>query len=95
MLERASELIDYATLGRIDATDTEQAETAKKATCQQVEYYLAVGETDKTGEIFKSFSIGSFNAQLDEKRGQLNILSPRAKRTLLLAGMLYRGVRLV
>lgn len=94
LLDRASDVIEYYTLGRIDVTDTEQATVAQKATCQQVEYVITFGETDSTDSKYKSIGIGSFTATFDETGGQMMTLSPRARRTLYIAGMLYRGVRM-
>lgn len=98
LLERASDVIDYATMGRIDVTDTEQASVAQKATCQQVEYWLEVGvESDISGAEYKSISIGTFQAtyNTDGQGIKSNTLAPRARRTLFLGGMLYRGVRMI
>jgi hypothetical protein len=87
MLQRASELVDFATMNRINATDTVHMEAAKKATCAQVEYWIEVDESmDKIGAP-EAFNIGSFSMN-----GKLPELSQRARRILFLAGLLYRGV---
>jgi hypothetical protein len=95
LLDRASDLIDYITLGRIDSSDTSQATTAQKATCQQVEYMIEHGELDKSENGYKSLSIGNFSATFSDKSEGMKTLAPRARRTLFLAGMLYRGVRMI
>jgi len=96
ILEQASDVIDWATFGRIDVAESDQAAAAQKATCQQYEYWDSVGaESDITGMNFKSVSIGTFSAQYADQSKQLPTLAPRARRTLFLAGMLYRGVRMI
>lgn len=95
LLERASELIDYITFGRINTSITEQADAAKKATCQQVEFWMQVGEDrDISDDQYESLRIGSWSATYNTDY-VLGVVSPRAKRTLHLAGMLYRGVRMI
>lgn len=85
LLERASELIDEATMGRIDVT--KHADVAKLAVCAQYEYWREVDETlDVTGAP-ESFSVSDFSMQ-----GRMATLAPRARRHLLLSGLLYRGV---
>lgn len=94
LIKRASELIDMATLNRIDTTDTEHAEAAKNASCAQVEYWLQAGEhQDVTGPI-QGYSIGSFQVQFGagDNRISPTELAPRAKRYLFLSGLMYRGV---
>lgn len=88
-LERASELIDYATMNR--TTATENADPAKRATMAQVEFWLEAGEeADIYGaKNFQSHSIGGVTIQ-----GRISELAPRAKRILVLEGLLYRGVSL-
>lgn len=95
LLERASELIDYATLNRLDTSITEQANAAKKATCQQAEYFISFGtEYDISGRDYEQLSIGSWTANFQDNSSTPTI-APRAKRTLFLAGLLYRGVRMI
>lgn len=87
LLQRAVEVIETYTMGRIDKVNAKHAEAAKTAVCAQVEYWIEVDEsTDKTGAP-DSYSAGSFSMS-----GKLPELAPRAKRPLLLAGLLYRGV---
>jgi hypothetical protein len=95
LLDRASELIDYITMGRIETSIVEQANAAQKATCQQVEFWMQVGEDrDINNDQYESLRIGSWSATYNTDY-VLNVISPRAKRTLYLAGMLYRGVRMI
>ena len=89
LIVRASELIEYATLSRIDTDDTEDAEVAQKATCAQVEFWM---ETDESHAILapeggSRTQIGSLVIQ------NPNQLSPRARMILATAGLMYRGVR--
>ncbi len=106
LLERASDLIDYTVMGKLDPNNVEQMEVAKNATCAQVEYWLTVGEQiDVAGSQaqYYSISIGTYQAtsssssSSENKSGtsQTDSLAPRAKRILFLAGMLYRGVRMI
>ena len=87
--ERASEDIDYYTLGR--AT---QSEATKLATCAQIEMWLEVGEEADIRGALQSFSIGRWSATYASSGngGGPPALAPRARRHLLLAGLLYRGV---
>lgn len=87
LLQRASELVDVATMGRIDPSVTEQAEAAKNATCAQVEYWLQVGEEMDIFGLKDGIAIGSFRTD-----SLPQALAPRARRYLFLAGLLYRGV---
>ena len=88
LLERASDLIDYYTLGRIEA-----GEIASKATVRQYEWWGQFDEFN-TQQFFSEISIGPFSAS---NRGQ-NAgggppeLAPRARQLLMLNGYLYRGV---
>lgn len=93
LLERASEFIDYVTLNRIDASKPNQLEAAKNATCAQVEYFLSVGEQIE-GPL-QGVTIGSFQMQFGAGANRITptYLAPRAQRYLLLAGLLYRGLK--
>lgn len=107
LLNRASDLIDYATFGKINQTNAEQMLTAKNATCAQVEYWINVGEQiDIAGSQsqFDSISIGTFQMSKSTSSNskskssgtsQTDAIAPRAKRILFLGGMLYRGVRMI
>jgi hypothetical protein len=104
LLERASDLIDYSTFGKLDPNDSGQMEAAKNATCAQVEYWLQVGEdVDLSGYTFDSISIGTYQmtkataSSSSANRGGVNqdAMAPRARRILFLAGLGYRGVRMI
>jgi hypothetical protein len=88
-LQRASELIDYATMNRTQATAN--AIPAKNAAMAQVEFWMEAGEeSDIYGaKNFRSHSIGGISIQ-----GRISELAPRAKRILSREGLLYRGVSL-
>lgn len=89
LLERASQLVDYITLNRIDTTNTVHLSAAKNAVCSQVEYWMQVGEEVGMIGSPQSFTIGSYQQQ-----GALPMLAPRAKQFLLLAGLLSRSVKM-
>jgi hypothetical protein len=103
LLNRASDLVDFVTLGRIETTDTEQMLAARNATCAQVEYWITMGEdTDISGASYESISIGTFQMTTSSSEssktkslGSKHGLAPRAGRILFLAGMTYRGVRMI
>lgn len=87
LLERASEMIDYHTLNRIEA-----GETASKATCMQYEWWSQFDEFG-TVNFLNNISIGPFSAGLsDSSGGNIPELAPRAQQLLFLDGFLYRGV---
>lgn len=93
LLIKASELIDFATMGRAqrayDAAvdDPDTASLLADATCDQVEYWLEVGE---------EHDITGLSGALQGGRVQIQKLPPylgqRALRTLLRAGLYYAGV---
>jgi hypothetical protein len=94
LLERASETIDYVTLERIDTDDDEHILATQKATCAQVEWWLEAGEgVDVSGPI-QGYAIGSMQIQYGAGTNRISptTLAPRARRYLLTAGLLYRGV---
>lgn len=91
-LWRASELIDYVTFGKIDPDNEEQMEYVISAVCCQVEYWLTVGELDTQSPV-SSYNIGNFSVNYASGTdGGAKALSPRARRFLVLSGLLYRGV---
>ncbi len=96
LLERASEQVDYLTLGRIDTGNPEHAEAAKLATSAQVEFWLDSGESVDMGSAIGSYSIGKMSINYGGggagRQGTQGTLAPRARRYLFLAGLLYRGV---
>jgi len=96
LLERASELIDYYTLRRIDTDEEEHAEATKKAVCAQVERWSEVGEDDITGPV-QGLTIGSFQVQFGAGANRVTppVLAERARRELQKVGLLNRGVAMI
>ena len=94
LLERASELIDHLTLGRIDSENTEHTEAARKAACAQVEFWLAVDEENDIPGPIQGIIIGRMQIQYGAGSNRIAAVyvAPRARRYLLDAGLLYRGV---
>lgn len=94
ILDRASEVVDYITLGRIDESDTEQADAAKKATMAQYEWWSQIGDELGILQQVNQMSIGefSFGGAGSNSQAQISQISPRAEHYLFLAGLLYRGV---
>jgi len=97
LLERASDFIDYITLNRIDDTDADQAEAARKAVCAQVEYWQELGGDElmlmsKINEI----SIGEFSMTggVANKSSEFSELASRARQYLFREGLLNTGVEL-
>ena len=93
MLERAQELIESATVGRIDTTDVAQMESVRKATCAQVEFWLSVGEDRDVSGPVEEYSASKVTIKNGSGSSRVNptYLAPRAQRILFNAGLLYRG----
>jgi len=92
MLERASELIDRYTLGRIDTDREKHEEIAKAATCAQVEWWEIHEDEYGLMSQFDQVSIGNFQLHKSDGKG-LPMLAPRAYYVLVINGLLYRAVR--
>lgn len=94
LLERASELIDYVTMGRADAEA--HADTLRRATCAQAEMWISEGEDVAIRGPIRSFSLGKWSVTYGDGRqsggDRQPELAPRARQALALAGLLYRGV---
>ena len=90
LLERASELVDYYTLGRIDTDNTNHISAAKKATCAQVEYWMNQGEDEDVKRAISGYTTGKTQVQFADN-GSHSRLAPRARQVLLAAGLLYCG----
>lgn len=103
LLEKASELVDFATLGRAqeawDAVPTVNLTAAQiaatkalltQATCDQVEYWLEVGEEHDVVGLHGSLQGG--RVQIGRLPGYLG---QRALRTLLRAGLFWSGAEAV
>ena len=92
MLKRASELIYCITYGNIKVGNETHLDTAKTATCAQIEYWLEIGESEAiTGQNPSSFSIGDINMNYGTS-GNKSTLAPRARHYLNMEGLLYRGL---
>lgn len=90
LLQKASELIEDETLGRserVDAEDTAALDTLAQATCDQVEFWLEVGEEHDVAGLKGSLVAGRVQVHPVPKE-----LGQRARRTLRRAGLMWRGV---
>ncbi|MFP4647282.1 MAG: hypothetical protein ACLFN4_06650 [Candidatus Acetothermia bacterium] len=94
LLDRATELVDYYTLDRINTDVTAQENAAKRATNAQVEWWLEMDDELGILSRINSLSLGSFSVSGGSGSGgnQLTELAPRARQTLFLAGLMNRGV---
>lgn len=98
LLERASELIDHYTLHRYNTSAVSvdlatQTEAMKKATCAQVEFWLAKGEAEDISGPIEGYTVGKVQVQFGAGSNRLAPLrlAPRARQALLAAGLLYAG----
>jgi len=89
LLTRAAEAINWAVLGRTEgATDT-VVDLVKQAICAQVEYWMQVDESVDVVGAPKSLRVfGSMDLTIDP-----NVIGPRARRYLLMSGLINRRVR--
>jgi len=91
LLVKASELVDFATMGRAQAEWDDDPESAAslavtQAVCDQVEFWLEVGEeTDVAG------LTGSLQGGRVQISRLPSYLGRRAMRTLLAAGLYWAG----
>lgn len=92
LLTKASELIDFATVGNAqkvwDGTNATLKAELTLATCDQVEFWLEVGEEHDVVGLHGSLQGGRVQVQKLPP-----YLGPRATRTLLRAGILTSAVR--
>lgn len=90
VLQKASELIDYATLGRAqlayDGDDADVIALLADATCDQVEFWLEVGEEHDVLALTGFLQGGRVQVQKMPPR-----LAPRAKQQLVRAGLFWAG----
>lgn len=92
-LAKASELIDYFTLGRAalawddSDSDSDTNFAISQAVCDQVEFWCEVGEPHDTSGLRGSLVGGRL--QVHPVSGTL---APRARRTLSNAGLYWEGV---
>lgn len=87
-ISRAEELIDEIMLNNYESDNTDHQEAAKKATCAQIEYWLAVDEEIDIVDYAGNMEIGNLSMNMDS----IGKIAPRAKRVLFNAGLLYAGV---
>lgn len=99
ILQRASEIVSYATIGlasaywhtiTVEAPHDDWTEALRDATCAQVEFWLEVGEEHDIVGLTGLLIAGKFHvSELPER------LAPRAKLFLVEAGLLHgrAGVR--
>jgi hypothetical protein len=91
LLKNASRVVDHATMGSIDTTNTKHLEVAERATTAQCEYWIdGVGESADINPSVAGYSAGKFSVQFNG--GSIPKLSPRARRELWLGGLLNRMV---
>lgn len=92
LLDRAQELIDSVTMGRIDPDNEDHLLGASQASCAQVEYWLSNNEsTDLEGGV-RSQTIGKTSTTFANAPSEL---APRARRLLLTYGLLGGSVELL
>jgi hypothetical protein len=94
VLQKASEVIDEATLGRAQSAYDDDVDgdygwrvVLSNAVCDQVEFWLEVGEEHDVASLRGSLVAG--RVQIHPVAGKVG---DRAKRTLMMGGLLYRGV---
>ena len=86
LIERASRFVDTKTM---DSIDTDNESVAKQAVLEQVEWWIATGDELEQMQYFKDIDMMDFEA--DDM--DVPSMSPKAKRTLALSGLLNRSVR--
>ncbi len=91
MLDRASEELDVWTQGRIDTDDDDHVAAALTACCAQVEMWMEMGEDSAWRGPLTSRTVGRVSETFAAGAGGMTSLAPRAHRSLMLAGLLYRG----
>jgi len=92
LLERASDLIDTVTLDRVDTTDEDHVQAARDAVCAQVEFWMENGEEVDIGGRVSEYQVGHLRVRYGQDARDRPSLAPRARRHLLLGGLLFRGV---
>ena len=91
MIRRASELIQEFTINNFDESNEEHLKAVEQATNAQLEYWIDVGDELGVMHAFDNVSVGSISLSQDEK---IPVLSPRARRALLIKGLLDNSVRM-
>lgn len=93
LLKKASEVIDTATLGRTvtlwadTETDAELLDVITQATCDQVEFWLEAGEEHDVAGLKGSLVAGRL-----QEHPVPGLIGTRVMRSLLRAGLMWRGV---
>jgi hypothetical protein len=93
LLKKASEVIDEVTLGRTVAiwedtnTDALLKDVITQATCDQVEFWLEVGEEHDVAGLKGSLVAGRL-----QEHPVPGLVGTRVMRSLLRAGLMWRGV---
>lgn len=89
ILTRAAEIINWAVLGRTEGADEYVTSLVKQAICAQVEYWVQVDESvDVVGPPKRMTVFGAMDVAVD-----LNLVGPRARRYLVMSGLINRRVR--
>lgn len=88
LLKRASELVEYAIMGR-----SGDEETLKLATCAQVENWIQMSESNAIAGGYKQLEIGTFSVEFSDNSTTTMQLAPRTRMYLNKAKLMYRGVR--
>ncbi len=96
LIDRAEELVDFATMNRVDVADTTRLALVQKAVCAQVEYWIENGESASLGGAVKSKQVGkvSVTYATSDRGGDGSGLCERAWQLLMQSGLLYRGALL-
>jgi len=95
LLARASELVDYLTFSNLDVTLDAHETAARLATCAQVEFWIQVGENTDVGREIRSYTKSKVSIVFGGHPWTEKSISPRTRRYLFDAGLLYRGVTVV
>lgn len=95
LLRDAEDLVQHAIMDRTPEDDG-QREAYDQAVYAQVELWIETGDplgVAANGQ-YKSVSVGSLKLDYntDQAQGGREVLAPRARRYLLRAGLLFRGV---
>lgn len=88
MLKRASRFVDTQTRNNIDSDDES---VAKQAVLEQVEWWIATGDELEQMQFFEDMNMEDFSFD----GSNVPSIAPRAKRTLVLNGLLKRDVKRV
>ena len=84
--ERASEIIDFRTLGKAKTYTAD--DSVKKACCAVVECLYAASATSN----IKSESIGNYSVSYADSPSNQTLITSKLNLHLALTGLLYRGI---